>query len=78
MSRADIEFAVNGKPVSFSVWHDLPEVSGLNIAAAVDNWLAREAWKDEPEFTAKSLCRYINSKRTGYTARPFNPKEKAG
>ncbi len=78
MSRADIEFAVDGKPVSFSVWHDLPEVSGLNIAAAVDNWLAREAAKMRPRFTAKSLCRYINSKRTGHTAWPFNPKEKVG
>lgn len=70
LQKANIEFNVDGKPVKFSVIHNLPANFGLNIDGAVDNWLARTE-----EYTAQSLVDYINSKNTGYfciTEREYN------
>lgn len=70
LQKADIEFKVNGKPVSFSVVHNLPSVFGLNISGAVDNWLVRTK-----EYTADSLCKYVMSKDPSFvcmTMRQYN------
>lgn len=58
--KLDIEFKINKKKVAFSIIHNLPEVHGMSIEDALDNWLARTE-----EFTAKSLADYVNSKNTG-------------
>lgn len=59
--KADIEFKVNGKPVKFSVYHNLPKIKGMSMDDAVENWVHRTK-----VFSAKSLCRYIMSKHTEY------------
>ena len=49
------------KEVSFTVYHNLPNVQGLSFDNAFANWYVRTN-----VFTAKSLCDYIMSKGTGY------------
>lgn len=63
ITKTDVKFKVNGKPVSFSVIHNLPETFGLSFNNALDCWLARTK-----KYTAKSLVKYINSKHTRYVA----------
>ncbi len=58
---ADVKLEVNGKPVKFQVVHNLPELQGLCFGAAIDNWLVRTN-----KYTAKSLCKYIMGKESGY------------
>lgn len=52
------------KRVSFEVEHNMPEVLGLSLQDAVENWAVRT---DDP--TPESLIAYINSKGTGYICR---------
>lgn len=61
--KADVEFKVKGKPIKFSVIHNLPNDFGLSFNNALDNWLERTN-----TFTAHSLCKYILSKQTGFVA----------
>lgn len=63
VTKSEIQFNVNGSPVSFAIVHDLPEQFGLSISDALNNWLIRTE-----VFTAESLCAYINSKGTGHKA----------
>lgn len=59
--KANIKFKVDGKPIEFSVYHNLPQIRGLSIKDAVVNWSARTK-----KYTDKSLCKYIMKKQTGY------------
>lgn len=61
--KAEVNFKVDKKPVKFYIYHNMPEVPGLNFNAALENWLARTS-----DFTDKSLVSYIMSKNTGHTA----------
>lgn len=56
-TESTVEFAVDGKQVSFIIIHNMPDQFGLSLECAVDNWLARTS-----VFTAGSLCKYIMSK----------------
>jgi hypothetical protein len=60
LTKSDVKFKVNGKPVSFSIIHNLSETFGLSFNNALDSWLVRTK-----KHTAKSLVKYINSKQTG-------------
>lgn len=75
LSKADIEFTVeqDGKEqeIKFSVIHNLPEINGLSLRDALENWMFRTK-----KFTAKSLCKYINNKQTGYTCMTVEEYEK--
>lgn len=55
--EADIKFNVDGKPVAFKVIHNCPETEGLSMNDAVINWVHRT-----DEYTAESLCAYVNGK----------------
>lgn len=57
--KAQVEFKVNDRPVSFAVIHNMPNVFGVSFDCALDCWLARTK-----HYTAKSLVKYINSKNT--------------
>lgn len=61
--KSDIEFNVDGKQVSFSIIHNLPEINGLSINDALENWLPRTR-----SFKAKDFVNYIKSKNTGHVA----------
>lgn len=45
----------------FKVYHNLPEIKGLSLDDALQNWLVRTN-----KFTAGSLCAYIRKKNTEY------------
>lgn len=47
--------------IKFKVIHNLPEVPGLRIDDALQNWIPRT-----DTYTAKSFCEYVNSKNTGF------------
>jgi len=59
VEKATISFKVNGKPVRFTVYHNL-KTFGLDMENAVTCWLART-----DTYTAEDLCTYINNKNTG-------------
>lgn len=61
MTRADIEFNVDKKPVKFVVMHNIPDHFGMSLDDALTNWLYRTK-----EYTAKSFCAYVRSKQTGF------------
>lgn len=65
METLTIKFFIGDQLHSFNVKHNFPQVQGLDIRAAADNWLARTN-----DYTVESFCEYVNSKRTGYTCRP--------
>ena len=56
-----ISFEYNGERYSFRIYHNLPDVPGLSMKDALINWIART-----DEVTEESLCKYIESKNTGY------------
>ena len=56
-----ISFKVDKIPHAFTVYHNLPNVFGLSIEAAVMNWIHRTR-----TFTAENFCAYIRSKNTGH------------
>jgi|GEM_PF-7129256 len=60
-NTADIQFNMNGQPVSFTIIHDLPDEPGQNIDDCLQSWLARTE-----DHSADSLCDYIRSR--GFTA----------
>ena len=57
----NFSFVVNNEKKSFKVYHNLPDVHGLNINDAFINWVYRT-----PEYTAESFCDYVCSKGSGY------------
>lgn len=65
LQNTNVSFKVGKKEYSFNVWHNLPENSGLSLSDAVQNWICRTN-----DYTAKSLCNYIDSKDTGFTCKP--------
>lgn len=65
-SRGSVQFNVNGKPVSFFIYNNMPNIPGMRLSDAVTNWLARI--DGEEDCADKSLCNYINSKDAGFHA----------
>jgi len=63
LTKSDVSFEVDNKPVSFSIVHNLIDVKGLSFEDALSIWLTRTK-----RFTATSLCNYINSKGVGFYA----------
>lgn len=71
ITRSEIRFKVNinhGKftdqrKFNFIIYHNLPNIPGLRIEDALDNWTARTR-----VFTANAFCKYILSKNTGCMA----------
>ncbi len=61
LTISDIEISVEGEEIKFTLYHDLPNITGLSLQDAVDNWIPRTL-----EYTAESLCKYIMSKNSGY------------
>jgi len=75
--KADISFSIKHTDgtnirVRFSVVHNLSETRGLDISAAVENWVERTR-----EFTAKSLCNYIKSKDPEFVCMTMNQYKKS-
>ncbi len=72
LQQFDVSFFVGkGKhkeKVKFSVIHNMPNVFGLSIQNALDNWIPRTE-----EFTMESFINYIEKKDTGFI---IMPKEK--
>ena len=60
VTLSTISFKISGKLYKFEIIHKMPQQRGLTIEDAVNNWLYRTT-----EFTADSLCEYINTK-TGF------------
>jgi len=50
-----------GKTIKFNIIHNMPDVPGLRIEDAVENWIPRT-----DKYTANSFCEYVNSKNTGF------------
>lgn len=76
LHKAEVGFSVNGKPVRFTIIHNLPDTAGLSFDDALANWMVRTN-----KHTAKSLCDYINSKHTGHvcmTEKQFQRLQKLG
>ena len=71
MKIQSFNFKVNGESKTITVKHDLPNVQGLNIEAAFENWKVRTK-----KFTVEDFCAYIKSKKTGYRCIPFLQDEK--
>lgn len=57
MQSADIYFNVGKKHHTFTIYHNLPQVQGMNVEDAVINWVMRTV-----RYTPESLCKYIVSK----------------
>ena len=55
---------IDGKKITFPIWHNLPDTFGLSLECAVENWAVRT-----DQYTVDSLCDYINSKDTGFIAK---------
>jgi len=75
--ETEVRFTVKKSLIRFKIYHNLPEVQGMNIEGAIDNWLARTE-----NFTAQSLCDYILSKEIcdvfALPEREFNRLKKDG
>jgi len=54
--KAEVEFKVNGKPIKFTVIHNLP-----NLEDALDNWVNRTK-----KYTVKSFCNYVMDKHCNF------------
>lgn len=68
--ESEIGFELNGEPVQFKLYHNLPPEFGLNIDAAIHNWVVRTE-----EYTPESLREYILSKQPDvivFTEEEFN------
>ena len=63
VTKSEVQFEANGKPVSFAIIHNLPNVRGLSFDDALNAWLVRTI-----DYTPESLCEYIRSKNTGHIA----------
>lgn len=73
MLKCDIKFDIDKKRYSFSIVHNLPDVPGLRIEDAVQNWIFRAE-----EYTGADLCRYIASKDLEFIAVTLNNYLKKG
>lgn len=56
-----ISFDTKERQISFKIYHNLPNISGLSLHNAVTNWSVRTNL-----YTAESLVKYVRSKNTGY------------
>lgn len=56
--QASIEFMLGKKHIQFVVYHNLPDVFGLSIDCAVDNWINRTT-----KYTAEDFCQYVLKKQ---------------
>ena len=63
LTKANVQFKVDGKPFQFFIVHNLNEKFGLSFNDAFENWIRRTK-----EYTAKSLCEYIMSKGKEFVA----------
>jgi hypothetical protein len=72
VTRSEVSFEANGKPITIVVIHDLPNVRGLSFDDALNIWVARTI-----DYTSESLCKYILSKKTGHIAMTEEQFEKA-
>jgi len=63
MKTYQFVYSDGGHSVDFLIYHNLPDVHGLNIETACINWFYRTKG-----YTIWSLCNYINDKETGYVA----------
>jgi hypothetical protein len=61
MKVSTVEFYVDKVRIRFKVIHNLQDVHGLSLEDAVNSWVVRTN-----EFTAISLCNYINEKKSGH------------
>lgn len=61
-SEVTLEHTKKGK-IKFKIITNLPDVPGLRVQDAAENWSVRTE-----DFTAESFCNYINSKHTGFVA----------
>lgn len=71
----DVEFKKNGALIRFRIFHNLPEMRGLDPESALINWMYRT-----DTHTAKSFCNYIRSKDRcfmAFTESQFNKLLKA-
>lgn len=62
-SQGIVKFNVNGVPVEFNIYNNMPDIPGMRLSDAVTNWLART-----DEIADWALCEYINSKNAGFHA----------
>lgn len=62
-NRGVVKFNLNGKPVEFNIYNNMPDIPGFRLSDAVDNWLART-----DDLSDQSLCDYINIKDAGFKA----------
>ncbi len=62
MTNSTVNFNVHDEPRSFNIVHNLPDVPGLRIEDALENWLART-----DDYSADSFVKYIRSKETDYS-----------
>lgn len=56
-TKSEIEFEVKGKNIKFTIVHNLPNVFGMSINDAFENWVYRTN-----DYSPDSLCEYIHSK----------------
>lgn len=63
VTKSEVQFEANGKLISFTIIHDLPNVRGLSFGDALNAWLLRTL-----DYTSESFCEYIRSKNTGHIA----------
>lgn len=56
----------NQPDITFEVMHNLPNDYAFSLANAVESWVYQT-----DNYTADSLCEYINSKKTGYKIYPL-------
>ena len=57
LSKADVEFRVDGQLIKFTVIHNLPDIRGFSFMDAFESWIVRAK-----KYNAKSLCNYIMRK----------------
>ena len=55
--ETEVRFTVKKSLIRFKIYHNFPDIPGMTIEDAIDNWTARTKI-----FTSQSLCDYILSK----------------
>lgn len=60
--ETEFELSINKKKWRFKIIHDMPEIFGLSINDAFENWLVRT-----DDYTPESFKAYIDSKNIGAT-----------
>jgi hypothetical protein len=65
MESHTFKFKVSGKPVKFTIFHDLKDF-GLDIVAGFENWLVRT-----DKFTGADFVSYLKGKTPTATIKKF-------